>query len=201
MEATHRLESQGQVLSAGSKSSLPQKPLTNWSAKDRCCQQCPNTHHRTHSPPGEPRTGVVSSIQIQLTTEPTHQLESQGQVSSAGTKSSSLWKPLTSWRGEGRCGQQHPDSAHHRSHSLPGEPRTGMVSSIQIQLTTEATHLLESQGQVLLAVSKSSSPQKPLTHCMRVNNHTVRSVSLQSITLAHTIYQWGNINHREHVPQ
>src|SRR6266404_2154496 len=82
MEATHRLESQGQVLSAGSKSSLPQKPLTNWSAKDRCCQQCPNTHHRTHSPPGEPRTGVVSSIQIQLTTEPTHQLESQGQVSS-----------------------------------------------------------------------------------------------------------------------
>src|SRR6266404_4399210 len=120
MEATHQLESQGQVLSAGSKSSSPPKPLTDWRAKDRCCQQGPNpAHHQSHSLPGEPRTGVVSRVQIQLTLAATHSLESQGQVSSAGSKSSSPWKPLTPWRAKDRYHQQGPNPAHHRSHSLP----------------------------------------------------------------------------------
>src|SRR6267378_2994546 len=164
MEATHRLESQGQALSAGSKSSSPWKPLTSWRAKDRHCQQGPNpAHHGSHSPTGEPRTGIVSRDQIQLTTEATHSLESQGQALSAGTKSSSPQKPVTSWRAKDRHCQQGPDPAHHGSHSLPGEPRTGIVSRDQIQLTTEATHKLESQGQALSAGTKSSSPQKPLT--------------------------------------
>src|SRR6267378_2534917 len=164
MEATHKLESQGQVLSAGSKSSSPWKPLTFWRAKDRCCQQGPNpAHHGSHSQTGEPRTGVVSRVQIQLTMEATHFLESQGQVLSAGSKSSSPWKPLTDWRAKDRCCQQGPNPAHHGSHSLSGEPRTGVVSRVQIQLTMEATHFLESQGQVLSAGSKSSSPWKPLT--------------------------------------
>jgi len=37
--------------------------------------------------------------------------------------------------------------AHHRSHSLAGEPRTGTVSRVQIQLNMEATHFLKRQGQ------------------------------------------------------
>src|SRR6266404_5485804 len=106
MEATHRLESQGQVSSAGAKSSSPQNPLTDWRAKDRHCQQGPNTaHHGSHSHTGEPRTGVVSRVKIQLTT---HILESQGQVSSAWSISSSPQKPLTNWRATNRCHQQGP---------------------------------------------------------------------------------------------
>src|SRR6267378_1011825 len=172
MEATHQLESQGQVLSAGSKSSSPWKPLTFWRAKDRCCQQGPNpAHHGSHSLPGEPRTHVISRVQIQLTMEATHFLESQGHVSSAGSKSSSPRKPLTLWRAKDRCCQQGPNPAHHRSHSLPGEPRTCVVSRVQIRLTTEATHYLESQGHTSSAGSKSSSPRKPLTSWRTEDTH------------------------------
>src|SRR6266404_1041711 len=162
--ATHFLESQGQALSAGSKSSSPQNPLTHWRAKDRHCQHGQNpAHHRTHSHTGEPRTGIISRVKIQLTTEPTHQLESQGQVSSAGSKSSSPQNPLTSWRAKDRHRQQGQNPAHHRTHSHPGEPRTGIISRVKIQLTTEPTHQLESQGQALSAGSKSSLPRNPLT--------------------------------------
>ncbi len=162
-EATHHLESQGEPSSAGPKSSSPPKPLTFWRAKDRCCQQSPNTpHHGSHSLPGEPRT--VSRVQIQLTTEATHVLGSQGQVSSAGSKSSSQPKPLTFWRAKDRYCQQGPNPAHYQSHSLSGEPRTGVISRVQIQLTTEATHFLESQEQALSAGFKSSPPQKLLTN-------------------------------------
>ncbi len=172
MEATHSLGSQGQVSSIVSKSSSPGKPLTSWRAKDRCCKQCPNPpHHRSHSLSGEPRTGIVSSIQTQLITEATHPLESQGQASSAGSKSSSPQKPRTNWKAKDRHHQQHPNSAHHRSHSLSGEPRTGIVSSSQIQLTMEATHPLESQGQASSARSKSSSQQKPLTNWRAKDGH------------------------------
>src|SRR6266404_3195323 len=109
------------------------------------------------------RTGIVSGDQIQLTMKATHFLEGRGQALSAGTKSTSPRKPLTSWRTEDRHHQQGPDPAHHGSHLLPGEPRTGVVSRDQIQLTTEATHFLESQGQASSAGTKSTSPQKPLT--------------------------------------
>jgi len=138
------------VLSAGSKSSSPQKPLTPWRAKDRHCQQAPNpAHHRSHSPTEGPRAGIISRVENQLAMEATHFLESQGQVSSARLKSSSPWKPLTNWRAKDRQCQQGQNSAHHRSHSHPGETRTGIISSIQIQLTMEATHFLERQKQVL----------------------------------------------------
>jgi len=153
------------VLSAGSKSSSPQKPLTCWRAEDRCCQQGQNpAYHERHSQTGEQRTGVISRVEIWLTMEATHLLESQGQVLSAGSKSSSPWKPLTNWRAEDRCCQQGQNPAHHGSHSHPGGwRRTGIVSRVKIQLTTEATHSLESQEQASSAGSKSSSPQKPLT--------------------------------------
>src|SRR6266404_2347789 len=103
MEATHKLESQRKALSARSKSSSPQKPLTNWRAKDRCRQQSPNpAHHRSHSHPVEPRTGIISRVKIQLTTKATHTLESRGQVLLAGSKSSSPPKLLTFWRAKDR---------------------------------------------------------------------------------------------------
>src|SRR6266404_487948 len=120
-EATHKLESQ-----------------------DRCHQQGPNpAYPKCHSPPKEPRTGVVNRDQIQLTMEATHSLESQGQLLSAGTKSSSPQKQLTRWRAKGRHYQQGKNPTHHGSHSLPEEPQTGIISRDQIQLTTEATHKLE----------------------------------------------------------
>src|SRR6266404_4942294 len=129
MEATHFLESQRQVSSAGSKSSSAWKPLTYWRAKDRCCQQGPNpAHHKSHSHAGEWRAGVVSRVKIQLTTEAAHQLESQGQALSAGSKSTSLWKTLTGWRAKDRHHQQGPNPAYHGSYSHPGEPRTGVMS-------------------------------------------------------------------------
>src|SRR6266404_1759239 len=124
------------------------KQLTNWRGKDRHCQQGPSpAHHRSHSHAGEPRTGIVSRVKIELTTEATHSLESQGQALSAGSKSSSPQKPLTYWRGKERHHQQGPNPAHHESHSLSGEARTGIISRVQIQLTTEVTHFLESQRQ------------------------------------------------------
>src|SRR6266404_1566460 len=97
--------------------------------------------------------------------EATHFLESQGQELSAGSKSSSPRKSLTSWRAKDRSYQQGPNPAHHGSDSQTGEPRTGVVSRGQIQLTTEATHFLEGRGYALSVASKSSSPQNPLTHC------------------------------------
>src|SRR6266404_1325899 len=98
-------------------------------------------------------------VQIQLTMEATHFLESQGQASSARSKSSSPWKPLTNWRFKDSCCQQGQNPAHHGGHSLPGEPRTVIISRVKIQLTMEAAHSLESQGQVLSAGSKFSSPR------------------------------------------
>src|SRR6266404_5605631 len=108
---------------------------------------------------------ALSAAPIQLTMEATHSLESQGQVLSIASKSSSPQKPLTHWRAKDRHHQQDPNPAHHRNHAQTGKPRTDIISSTQIQLTTEATHSLESQGQASSAVSKSSSPQKPLTPC------------------------------------
>jgi len=170
MESTHQLESRGQASSAGSKSSSPQNPLTNWTGGDRCHQQDRNpAHHRSHSHPEEARI-VISRVKIQLT-KATHQLESRGQALSAGSKSSSPWKPLTSWRAKDRCCQQVQNLAYHRTHSLSGEPRTGVVSRVEIQLTMEATHSLESQGHTSSAGSKSSSPWKPLTHWRAKDKH------------------------------
>src|SRR6266404_3880713 len=64
---------------------------------------------------------------------------------------------------EDRSHQQGQNPAHHRSHSQTGEPRTHVVSRVKIQLTTEAAHFLKGRGHMLSAWSKSMSPQKPLT--------------------------------------
>ncbi len=137
--------------------SSPRKPLTCYGAKDRCWQQGTNAaHHRNNSHAEAPRTGIV--------------------------KSSSPQKQLTFWSAEERHRQQGQNEAHHGSHPLSGEPRTGIVimvqmqlttddsptrelridavSRVQTQLTTEATHELEGQGQASSAGPKSSSPRK-----------------------------------------
>src|SRR6266404_1202291 len=59
--------------------------------------------------------------------------------------------------------QQSPNLAHHESHSLPGEPRIHIMIRVQPQLTTKATHSLESRGQALSAWPKCSAAWKPLT--------------------------------------
>ena len=147
---THFLESQGQALSAGQKYSKPPQPLTCWRAKDRHCQQARNiASHHSHSHAGEPRTGIVSRLKTQQATTATHILESQGQALSAGYNHSKAPQPLTHWRAKDRHCQQAKNTVGHHSHSLPEEPRTGIVNRLKIQWGTTAAHILESQGQAL----------------------------------------------------
>ncbi|KAN0131047.1 hypothetical protein V8E53_011180 [Lactarius tabidus] len=176
--ATHQLESQVQALSAGQKHSKAPQPLTDWRAKYRHCQQARNTaRHHSHSPTGEPSTGIVSRPETQQGTTATHRLESQGQALSAGQKHSKAPQPLTSWRAKDRHCQQARNTARHHSHSHPGEPRTGIVSRPETQQGTTATHILESQGQALSAGQKYSKAPQPLTgwrakdrHCQQARN-------------------------------
>ena len=81
----------------------------------------------------------------------THRLENQGQELLAGKKHNKAPQPLTNWRAKDRHCQQARNTARHHSHSLPGEPRTGIVSRLETQQGTTATHHLESQGQALSA--------------------------------------------------
>src|SRR6266404_4534894 len=97
-EATHLLKQQGQSSSAMSKCS-----------------------YRNHSPVQEPRTGIVSRVQMQPTMEATHQLECQGKAPSARSK----------------CGTA--------THKLKSQDKC--CEQVQFQLTTEVTYFLESQGQ------------------------------------------------------
>src|SRR6266702_2117071 len=165
MAATHLLESRGQPSSAGSKPSEPLQPLTNWRAEESRRQQVRNpASHRSHSPSREPRTAVVSRLETQRATGATHSLESRGQPPSAGSKPSESPQPLTLWRAEDSRRQQARNPARHRSHSHTGEPRTAVVSWLETQRGTTATHFLESRGQPSSAGSKPSEAPQPLTH-------------------------------------
>src|SRR6266702_3516614 len=162
--ATHGLESRGQPSSAAFKRSEPRQPLTNWRAEDSRRQQPSNAaSHGSHSLPAEPKTGVVSSLQTQRATAATHVLESRGHASSATFKRSEPRQPLTGWRAEDSRRQQPSNAASHGSHSPTGEPRTAVVSSLQTQRATAATHWLESRGQASSAAFKRSEPRQPLT--------------------------------------
>jgi hypothetical protein len=57
------------------------------------------------------------------------------------------------------------------SHSQTGEPRTGIVSRLETQQGTAATHILESQGQALSAGLKHSKAQQPLTSWRAKDRH------------------------------
>src|SRR6266702_639627 len=164
MAATHLLESRGQPSSAGSKPSEPLQPLTIWRAEESRRQQVRNpASHRSHSPSREPRTAVVSRLETQRATVATHFLESQGQPSSAGSKPSEPPQPLTNWRADDSHRQQARNPASHHSHSLSGEPRTAVVSRLETQRVTAATHSLESRGQPSSAGSKRTEALQPLT--------------------------------------
>src|SRR6266702_284318 len=134
MAATHFLESRGQASSAGSKRSHARQPLTDWRAED------------------SPRQRVGTQPRMAAT----HKLESRGQALSAGLKRSHPRQPLTSWRAKDRRRQRARNAATHGSHSLPGEPRTGVVSGLETQPSTAATHNLESPGQASSARLKRS---------------------------------------------
>ena len=57
-----------------------------------------------------------------------------------------------------------------RSYSLAGEPRTDIISRLKVAITA-ATHLLESQGQVLSAGFKCTGTQQPLTSWRTKDRH------------------------------
>ena len=139
-------------MSADQKYSKTSQPLTHWRGKDRHCQQARNTAgHHSHSLPGEARTGIVSRLETQQGTAATHILESQEQALSAGQKHSKAPQPLTFWRAKDRHCQQARNTAGHNNYSLSGEQRTGIVSRLETQQATTATHMLKSQGQALSA--------------------------------------------------
>ncbi len=148
--------------------------------------------HGSHSRPGDPGTGVVSRLDMQRSMAATHRLESQGQESSAGLKSSKAQQPLTNWRAEDRHRQQASNAARHGSHpptgesrtgvvsrlqtqrgtsthSLPGEPRTCVVSRVETQRGAAPTHLLESRGQESSAGLKHGRARQSLT-CWRAED-------------------------------
>jgi hypothetical protein len=115
-------------------------------------QQARNTaRQHSHSPTGEPRTGIISRLEAQQGTTVTHFLESQGQALSADQKHSKAPQPLTDWRAKDWHYQQAINTARHHSHSLSGEPRTGIISRLETQQGTTATYFLQSQGQALSA--------------------------------------------------
>ena len=121
--ATHRLKSQEQVWSAGYNCSKAPHPLTDWRAKDRHDQQVriPARHH-SHSPTGEPRTGMISRLDFQQGTTATNQLVSQGQAWSAGQNCSKVPQSLTSWRAKDMHDQQARISARNQAtHILSGQ--------------------------------------------------------------------------------
>src|SRR6266404_929992 len=100
MEATHFLESRGQVLLAASKYSMEAThQLESQGKVSPARYKCGTATHKLKS-----QDKCCEQVQFQLTTEVTYFLESQGQASSVGSKSSSPWQPLTSWRAkDGHC--------------------------------------------------------------------------------------------------
>ena len=94
---------------------------------------------------------IVSRLETQQGTTVTHLLESQGQTLSARYKHSKAPQPLTCWRFKDRHCQQARNTARYYSHSQTEEPRTGIVSRLETQQGTTATHQLKSQGQAVSA--------------------------------------------------
>jgi len=90
MEDTHHLDRRGQASLAGVK-----------------CDS-----HGTHSLPGEPMTSALSRVQIQPTTEATHQLDSRREAFSARSKCTLVRRQLTNWTAGERCRQQGSHATH-----------------------------------------------------------------------------------------
>ena len=52
---------------------------------------------------------------------------------------------LTYWSAKDRHDQQDRIAARHHSHPQTGEPRTGMISRLELQQDTTATHILRAR--------------------------------------------------------
>jgi hypothetical protein len=61
----------------------------------------------------------------------THKLKSQGQAPSAGMKYTEAWQPLTNWRVKDKQ-VSRSNTIMDVNHSLPIEPRTGIISRLEI---------------------------------------------------------------------
>jgi hypothetical protein len=61
---------------------------------------------------------------------------------------------LTDWRAKDKHHQQAWNTIRHGSHSLPEEPRIGIISRLQTQQGTTATHFLKSQEHASSGGSK-----------------------------------------------
>ncbi len=191
MAATHQLESRCQASSAGLKRSQARQPLTSWRAEVRRRQRALNAaRHGSHSRPGESRSGVVNELETQPGTAATHVLESRGQVSSASLKRSKARQPLTNWRAEVRRLQR----ASHSSHSRTGEPRSGVISGLETQPGTAATHVLESQGQASSAGLKSSEARQPLTSWRAEVRRRQRLETQQTTGATHELESRGQVS-------
>ena len=146
------------------------QPLTVWRAKDRQHQQVWNTARCwSHSLPGEPRTGIISRLEKQQDTEATHSLKSQGQASSTGWKCSKAHSH--SLPGEPGTSIVSRLETQQTSHLPTGEPSISAVSQLEIQLSTTATYMLESQGQVSSAGLKHSRTLQPPTFWRAKDKH------------------------------
>ena len=119
------------------------------------------THNHSHS--REPKTGMISKLELQQGTIATHILESHRQASLTGQNCSKAPQLLTSWRAKNRHHQQVRIAARQHSYSHPGEPRTGIINRLGLQQGTTATHKLESQGHASSAGYNCSRASQPLT--------------------------------------
>ena len=171
--ATHKLDSQGQTSSAGENCSKKLQSLTFWTTKNRYCQQAKIVlRHHSHSPTRKPKMGIISWPELQQCTTATHSLESQGQASSVGYNLSKAQWLLTNWRAKDRNHQQARIVARYNNHSHPKGPRTDSISRLELQQCTTATHMLESQGQVLSIGYNCYKVPQPLTNWRAKNrNH------------------------------
>ena len=128
--------------------------LTSQRTKNRCNQQARFlARYHSHSLSGAPRTSIISRLELQQSITATHRLECQGQASSTGQNCSKAPQPLTNQRAKDGHYQQATIAAKYHNHSQAGEPRTGMISRLELQQGTTSTHQLESQRQASAAAT------------------------------------------------
>ena len=170
--ATHILKNQRQALLAGLKHTKVLQSLTCWRVNDRYCQQAWNTSsHSSHSQTGEQKTDLVSRLKSHQCIAVTHILESQEQALLAGLKHTKTLQPLTFWRAKNKHCQQTWNTLSHSSHTLSEEPRTGIVSRLEMHQGTAATYPLKGQWSALSAGLKHIKGKQPLTNWRFKDRH------------------------------
>ena len=126
--------------------------LTSWRVKNKDFQQAKIAErYHSHSQTGEPRTGIISRLEMQQGTtshsqtgEPRMGIISRLELQQ-GTTTTHILKY------QGQASSEARNAARNHSHSHPGEPRTGIMSRLELQQAITATYILESQGHAPLA--------------------------------------------------